>query len=294
MVETSATGTAVLKKLLAAQRAVGSIIKESYNQHGKHSYASVDQFVEQAKRALNDAGLIVTASDELKNPWLDAAERLGACGINSTTLQAMLTNAWFVRTTLRVIDPETGELLTFFGSAPAAERAGMLLDKAIGAASSYALKYALRGALCAARHEDDPSRRDDPDARDDSAYRAAPGSAPKTKTTTPKPGPKKAAEDAQLAELQRLKVGIGPDTAYAIARPFTRHEDRLRLLRACSADKSLIDKVLRLRELQDSLKDERLAAMYADETLVSHADFDLAISAYQAGPPQQSREPDND
>lgn len=128
-------------KLLAAQRSLGVVVRDGFNPHGKHKYVSADGMVHACRDALNEAGLAPCGRTRL-----DERE--------SAPAPVLIYE-------LDVLDPETGHSESFGAECYALERKGMPWDKAVGAAISYAKKYAYQDALGAHRGDEDPDAKDD-------------------------------------------------------------------------------------------------------------------------------------
>jgi hypothetical protein len=148
--------------IVKAQRSINNVEKESKHFQG-YQYASSEAVIAEARKALNSAGLAVTAAE-----WTFAP--------NTATVgdESGKTPAGHINVTYSLIH-ESGEERVYHTTTAVIPERGRPLDKAQSTALSYSLGYFLRGLLLIPRGEADSV-----DARVD------------TETTLPKPIPPKA------------------------------------------------------------------------------------------------------
>ena len=181
-------------KLRDAQQNLGKIIKNSKDQRGKN-YAGVDQFVGQAKDALNQAGLTMfeQQTEVIQKGRTDrpirAMQDMIKAGVRPEDATSTPTEYWIIECVLG--DTQTGYCVPLQYEVPIS---AMALNKdpaqAVGSADSYALKYLTRGLLYAERADDDPDRLDDPDHKgygDNKKKPSKPTPAASRKSTPKKP-----------------------------------------------------------------------------------------------------------
>lgn len=137
----------LMKALLAAQRDLPAIAKESFNDFAQFHYSSADSIIEQARTVLHRHGLMA---------WVaDTSYEL----IDGEPLKA------HVKLTLELFHMRSEKSLKFTRTAFAEPAKGKPLDKAILGAETGALGYWLRGLLMTARLDVNEI-----DARDDRGY----------------------------------------------------------------------------------------------------------------------------
>ncbi len=157
----------IAKRLVVAQRAVQNVAKDSTNSFHKYKYASSEDVVEEARRALNAAGLAVCRIGwELVQP--DAQEKED-----------------FIRVVYMVV-AETGENHVFLPTAtPAVPEKGRPADKAVAGALTLNQNYFLLGLLEIVRaDENDVEKRNDADHTPKRLQARAPQQAPRAATVS--------------------------------------------------------------------------------------------------------------
>lgn len=176
-----ASTSALARALVAAQRAIETVHKASYNEHHRFSYVSGDDMVAHARKALNDNDLAVLQGDLT----------LMATGIGpAVSIEYTVTHS-------------SGECATYTVQRPIVEAKGRPLDKALDSAQTTGLSYFLRGLLQIPRSTDAGL---DVEARDDAAYEPAPAAKPGIGTspsaTKATPPPRKQAGPSTEAGLE--------------------------------------------------------------------------------------------
>lgn len=134
----------IYKALLMAQRAINPVEKTSANNFHRYKYASAEAMVEEARRALNGAGLVCICKG-----WI--------AGHSHNDHHPPQANVIYT------LAHESGETLEFHTTTPVIEEKGRPLDKAVATALTYNLGYFLRGLLLMPRVEEgtDVDQRDD-------------------------------------------------------------------------------------------------------------------------------------
>lgn len=130
--------------LCAAQQAAEAVSKDATNTFHRYEYASAEAILTEARAALNIAGLSVSATKTL-------LERQG--------------DTWMMHAFYRVLHV-SGESAELESSYPVIPDKGRPLDKAMSAARTTALAYALRDLLLLPR----VAKGDEVDHRDDTQY----------------------------------------------------------------------------------------------------------------------------
>lgn len=155
-VVTAPPKTGIEKGLLEAQRQSSGVRKDSFNDYSKYAYASSDDVIAEARRALNVGGLTARCDaydfrvDDRAQPWVELRIVL-AC-------------------------PEAGESQDHFFPWPVIlGEKQKPLDKAIATALTTAFAYWLRGLLALPRQDDDMNQR--PDAGQSPANQVGKGKA---------------------------------------------------------------------------------------------------------------------
>jgi len=127
--------------LLQAQRAIGSVSKDSTNEYQKFDYTSAEHMVEEAKVVLNNNGLIVYEKEQ--------ETKVEESGL-------ILVNTVFV-----VEHPESGESREMKRDLPSCPGKGRPEDKAVLGSGTTLLSYFLRGLLLIPRVDEEVCARDD-------------------------------------------------------------------------------------------------------------------------------------
>lgn len=113
--------------------------KDSYNQFGKFKYRTTSAILEAVKPLLQQRGLMIVMSDEIKS--IGQREILIA--------------------EVGLYDSETGDLVvSSTGCAEVGQYNGMSVGQATGSSSTYARKYALCGLFAIDDSTDDPDTKD--------------------------------------------------------------------------------------------------------------------------------------
>lgn len=131
---------ALSKALLEAQKIVEAVGKDSQNAFHKYSYASSEAIITEARRCLNEAGVLV---------------RRGAWSL------FMFEGQQMALMTFHVSHPESGESFTDNVEFPIVPDKGRPLDKALSAALTTAQSYYLRDLLLIPRVDEEVDKRDD-------------------------------------------------------------------------------------------------------------------------------------
>lgn len=134
--------------LLEAQRAAKSVEKASKNEYAKYKYAKAEDIIDEAKSALNAAGLVCFCTG-----W-KRADTVNASGV---VHEKLLINYILAH-------PETGDVAAYDVEQSVVEGTQRPADKAEATALTYNLGYFLRGLLMLPRVEEGT----DVDQRDDS------------------------------------------------------------------------------------------------------------------------------
>ena len=136
--------------ILAAQRAVHAVSKDSRNAHQNYDYASAEAILTEARRCLLDAGLVAR-----RGAWtyVEGAEPK-------------------VLMTFHLAHPESGDSVTEQIEWPAVPGKGRPTDKALAAALTSAWSYWLRDLLLIPRASEEMDKRDDHDYAPPSRQRA--------------------------------------------------------------------------------------------------------------------------
>lgn len=131
--------------LVAAQKHAGNVPKASTNSFHRYRYASGEDVIAEARRALSDAGLAL------------AVERYS---VDHREPHDYLCAEY-------VLMHESGDSRQWSSSTPIIPEKGRPADKALAAAKTYDLAYFLRALLLLPRVEEDAP---DPDRRDDRSH----------------------------------------------------------------------------------------------------------------------------
>jgi len=177
-----ATYPSLAAALVAAQREAKSVAKGSKNDFHGYKYASAEAIMEEARNALNGAGLAV-----LMTGWTIACVDVEYTDIDKDSGVATLVKDQERTATVKflVVHADSGDKLEGEIAMPVVPEKGRPLDKAVSTALTYAEGYYLRGLLCLPRGEAGA----DVDARDDrnrGGERAArPAAAPQQPSAPP-------------------------------------------------------------------------------------------------------------
>jgi len=142
------TKKTLLHALLEAQAAAKAVEKASKNEYAKYKYAKAEDLIEEAKTALNAAGLVCFCTG-----W-KRADSVSAAGVVHERLLIGYELA----------HPDSGEFRSYTVEQSVVEGAQRPADKAEATALTYNLGYFLRGLLMLPRVEEGT----DVDQRDDS------------------------------------------------------------------------------------------------------------------------------
>ena len=148
----SETKTGLTAALLAAQRKVQAVAKDSKNAHHNYKYASAEDVLIGAREALDDAGLVL-----MQTGWRYKSDEV-------------------VVVTYELRHAESGEVAAFETEVPAVVGQGRPADKALFGALTEGLAYFARGVLLIPRKD---AADETPSARDDSKYTPPAKPAPK-------------------------------------------------------------------------------------------------------------------
>jgi hypothetical protein len=118
--------------LLEAQKAASAVEKKGQNKDQGYSYVLAADVIEAAQKALHDVGLVAMMS------YTEAEERPIQSKTGTHGVYVLL------RSELKIIDPEHGELITVSGFGAGIDYPG---DKAVYKAMTGATKYAYAAAL---------------------------------------------------------------------------------------------------------------------------------------------------
>lgn len=178
--EPAAAMKGLYKALVAAQRAAGSVGKGAWNDYHKYKYASAEAVIEEARHALNDAGLALMHVGWVSHPAIAGDHPHPRVEVHYRLLH------------------EDGVALDFKASSYVIPEKGRPPDKAEAGALTTNLSYVLRTLLLLPREEEGTS----PDTRDDREYSPA------------KARPAAAASNpAAQAEAPRTPADVGPTIA---------------------------------------------------------------------------------
>lgn len=163
--EPAATMAPIYKALVAAQRAASAVTKDAKNQFHGYKYASAEAVIEEARHALNDAGLALTLLGWDRVPVLSGDHQHPR-----------------VEVRYRLVH-ESGVAVDVSASSYVIPEKGRPPDKAEAGALTTNLSYVLRALLLLPREEEGTS----PDTRDDREY--SPGRPAPRAEPVPKPTP---------------------------------------------------------------------------------------------------------
>jgi hypothetical protein len=114
---------------------VVSIEKDSRNQHGGYDYVSAEAMIAKTRQVMHDVGLVLVR-DEASVQHLD---------------EGLLV----LKQEFRLVDVVDGASWTFFLDMPCPARKGMPEDKAVMAAMTSSLNYAIRDVMMVSRGRED-------------------------------------------------------------------------------------------------------------------------------------------
>jgi len=123
----------LVAKLIEARRRIKGVGKDSHNQHGNYAYTSAEHMLEHTREVFNDLDLlIIRMSSELN----------------------MADGITYLAQRFACIDCENGQQIETRFELPFVERRGSAADKAVLAASTTSLTYAIRDFLMLPRTGD--------------------------------------------------------------------------------------------------------------------------------------------
>jgi len=156
----SASTPKLFAALAEAQRKARAVKLDSRNEFHRYDYASAEGVIDEGRLALSSAGLSLSALDvRLDRRELPRVVRSKNAGSHEMGPYEVVVVVTFL------LSHESGESLPFSREWPAVEEAGRPLDKAVAAATTNCLSYAIRDLLLIPRDNDLASmdRRDDRD-----------------------------------------------------------------------------------------------------------------------------------
>jgi hypothetical protein len=140
-----------MSKLIAAQAAIKHVEKDSKNDFQKYKYASSEAIIDEARKALNGAGLaLITTGWRYVNAPLEELEYARALSDGGKPFTA---HAGRVFVSYSLIGDDAP--MVFECETPVIPERGRPLDKSMAAALTYNLSYFLRGLLLIPRGDDD-------------------------------------------------------------------------------------------------------------------------------------------
>lgn len=206
--------------LVAAQAEIQPVGKSSTNEHHRYKYASGDDIVAEARRALNANGLAIfaLASNISEHPysWEDDKG-----GVHEDVQLRMNVTFRLVHTS-----GESHDFAPF--SVPVLPEKGRPLDKAEAGARTYVLSYFLRELLLIPRVDDAKQGEADPDTRDDRNH----------EPRRTKPGPPRPVREAPSTREHEVAAAVEKTLA---AFPARADEIRRIANSARSVDERLAD-----------------------------------------------------
>lgn len=235
--------------LVSAQAEIQPVGKASTNEHHRYKYASGDDIVAEARRALNAHGLAIfsLASSLTEHPYSWEDDK----GVVHEDVQLRMN------LTFRLVHT-SGESHDFEPfSVPVLPEKGRPLDKAEAGARTYALSYFLRELLLIPRVDEAKQGEIDPDTRDDRAHdprRTKPGRA--------------APQVAPVREAPRAADPREPEVATAVEKTLAAFPGRADEIRRIANSARSVDE--RLAELR-ALWPTRTTITRADAALVARA-----------------------
>lgn len=147
---TPAEAKSLAQALIYAQRLIDHVVKDAENTNHRYSYASADNIIAAARDALAEAGLVLVRKAAPYRPGEGGQPGLLGC-------------------VFELMHPASGEKMNYRVSMPVIENRGRPADKALAAAWTTTLAYALRDILLIPRIEGQEVI----DARDDRDYEPA-------------------------------------------------------------------------------------------------------------------------
>lgn len=127
------TGQWLTLALLEAQRRISAVARDSTNQHHKYQYVAAETMILEAKRILNECGLVLTRT----------ASSVVVDGAMVSVLMTYLLE-----------HPESGAERHYTQEVPAVEGKGRPIDKAVLGTQTTAWSYFLRDLLLIARGDE--------------------------------------------------------------------------------------------------------------------------------------------
>lgn len=173
-------GAKLAAALVVAQRAAQAVGKDATNAFHKYKYASSEAIIEEARGALNGAGLTVLTTSWSLVPLATTEE---------SAQQAL------VRVTYRILH-ESGESMDCPTESYVVPEKGRPWDKAHAGALTTSLAYFLRGLLLLPREDEETAV----DRRDDRNYEPQRRPLPPRPTPAPAPAPAPAAAPTPAAD----------------------------------------------------------------------------------------------
>lgn len=191
------------KRLIEAQKAIVSVAREGHNAHHNYAYATSEAIIKAAREALNGAGLSVIRESIRVRDMQQPQPIPGATAYDRNARKEVpaWTDAICIIESTFLLSGEEGSLRFMSHHAAVPER-GRPWDKAIAAASTTSLAYALRDLLLIPRADDEPEA---PDRRDDRGYappneRATVSPAPSGDAPAPAGGKRKSGSERAAAD----------------------------------------------------------------------------------------------
>lgn len=140
------------RALLQAQRSIRGVAKRAKNRHQDYQYATADDMAEEARSALNEAGIYLGC--------ISVDYEVGPGGVHGDEdcLRAAIT--------YRLVHAESGEYEDYLSRSPIVPGRGRPQDKAEAAAWTYNLGHFVKGLLLIPRVDEDA----EVDNRDDRTY----------------------------------------------------------------------------------------------------------------------------
>lgn len=223
-----------------------NVEKNGYNGFGKYNYRTIDDMLSVIKPLLADAGMILYFNDEIvsmgkknvlmtvtkESKW-DKDKKMLLTTSQSQELREV--DRIVLKTTVTVTDGENQ--LTNSAYADIDPTASMSDEQKVGAASTYARKYALNGMFAIDDGKLDPDAKQDPDASENKqpdTFDKKQSAKKETKETKPSEKPKKSDDElANKATVDKMvaefaKIGIEePDVLgyFGLTRATVKNSD---------------------------------------------------------------------
>jgi len=238
--------------LVEAQRHARALFKEAENQHHKYSYASAEQVIDEARKALGGAGLaFIQVGDRLNR-----AEARGDGVIGTAEVSYKLVH-------------RGGETWDFKSSMPVVVSKGRPDDKAYAAALTLTLAYTLRSLLLIPRDDQAAAI----DQRDDTGFDPA-----EAKRKLADRYVADMAQATSLEELEELRADAKRElTSEELPRVAEEYKRR-----RCSLEKTTKEKPEPAR--QDALPERHIEAIRRIEAARSVADVDAVMREWANAP----------